>query len=72
LESTFKRLSGYEHIFEVIRPFQDKQIREDIINRYEEERTKIESSRKSSQKEFIEPKPEIKTEVKSTPSKNAD
>lgn len=35
LESTFRRLAGYEHIFEIIRPFQDKQIREDIVNKYE-------------------------------------
>lgn len=28
LENTFKRLAGYEHIFEVIRPFQDKAIKD--------------------------------------------
>lgn len=35
LDHSFKRLVGYEHIFEVIRPFQDKQIRDDIIATYE-------------------------------------
>lgn len=28
LENTFKRLSGYEHVFYIIRPFQDKLIKE--------------------------------------------
>lgn len=37
LEGTFRRLAGYEHIFTVIRPFQDRQIRDDIIARYEED-----------------------------------
>ena len=63
LESTFKRLAGYEHIFEVIRPFQDKQIREDIVNLYEEERSKVENSRKSTRKELSSEK-EMATEPK--------
>lgn len=38
LESIFKRLAGYEHIFEIIRPFQDKVIKQSIIAQYEQER----------------------------------
>ena len=34
LESIFGRLTGYEHIFSIIRPFQDKQIRDDIVAKY--------------------------------------
>ncbi len=50
LESTFRRLAGYERVFEIIRPFQDKQIREDIVSRYEEERLKNEGSKKDALK----------------------
>ena len=37
LESSFSRIIGYEHIFEVVRPFQDKKIKESIIDKYQQE-----------------------------------
>lgn len=52
LESTFKRLAGYEHIFEIIRPFQDKIIKQNIISQYEQEREKMGESRKDSRKDL--------------------
>jgi hypothetical protein len=41
---------GYEHLFEVIRPFQDKQIKDDIIAKYEEERDNYDDASKSRNK----------------------
>jgi len=50
---------GYEHIFEIIRPFQDKQIRDDILAKYEAERgDNIDASRSrktASRKDFTAP-----------------
>lgn len=59
LENIFGRLVGYEHIFEIIRPFQDKQIRDDILAKYEAERgDNIDASRSrktASRKDFTAP-----------------
>jgi hypothetical protein len=38
-------LVGYEHIFTIIRPFQDKQIRDDVMAIYGEEKENIDNSR---------------------------
>lgn len=59
LENIYSRLIGYERLFEIVRPFQDRQIRDDIIAKYEEERSKFDTSRKSSKKDFSVAEPVV-------------
>jgi len=51
---------GYERIFEVIRPFQDKQIKDDILANYGEEKENFDASRskKTASRKDLAPPPE--------------
>ena len=58
---------GYERIFEVIRPFQDKQIKDDILAACGEEKENFDASRSKktgSRKDFTQPEPEPAYESK--------
>jgi len=70
LENTFRRLAGYEHIFTVIRPFQDRQIRDDIVARYEYDREKNDNSKKLSSSKSPILSPEIKETKESVTTKS--
>jgi hypothetical protein len=66
LDNIFNRLVGYERIFDVIRPFQDKQVRDDIVAKYELEREKMDASRSktASRRDVAPPEPAKPIEIR--------